>query len=150
MIKTNCLRLPPFSRPGPSQNFPPTCLFLPDNGFKPVSHSLKKHKEHEQACPYGDGIFKRDTHWGGHYCCWFYERLQYCCVHTHSGTYRRGGNGGMVNYICVTHLPAFNNSFVQFKTCDFYYQSVRADSMPLAAPASTVKHSWQGDIYEAL
>lgn len=30
----------------------------------------------------------------------------------------------MFNYICVTHLPAFKNSFLPLKTCNLYYQPV--------------------------
>lgn len=121
VTKTNCLALPPFRKhvsPGGGPS-----LFSLDNGFnnwrQHQSFTQKTQREGEQACPYADGIFHRHTkHWGGG--ALLLLLLWKVVVYTHRRTYRWGGNRGMVNYRCISRLPAFSNSFLRLNSCNFY------------------------------
>lgn len=112
---------------GSSQNFPWTHasfhLTMASERASTSTIHLKTQREGEQACPYADGVFNRDTNTGGNIIAVAF--MNGCSiVYTHSGTYRWGGNRGMFNYLCISSLPAFSNSFLRLNSCNSYYQSV--------------------------
>lgn len=114
----------------PESEHPWAHCFLLDNGFKTgidISHSRKTQREHEQACPYADSVFNCDKNTGRNIIIIAVAFMKGSSNVVYIPTVGPGevwGNRGMLNYICDTHLSAFNNSFLQLKTCNFYYQPV--------------------------
>lgn len=132
--QTNCLVHPAFRNMsglegGPSPNFPRThasfyLTMASELASTSVIH-LNTQREGEQACPYADGVFNRDTNTGGeHYCCCFYERLQYCTDPQWDLQMGRQQRNVPTIYAFHTCLPAFSNSFLRLNSCNFYYQPV--------------------------